>query len=141
MAIKSSSAKDKGRRLQNWTCERVSEVLQIPWGRDEMIAPREMGQSGTDVRLVGEAAQRFPFAIECKAHESWAVPSWIKQAKDSAGQGVHWLLVAKKNRQKPVAIMDAEVFFGLLAAIERRERGMLASLLSEVPSNDNAGRD
>lgn len=141
MAIKSSSAKDKGRRLQNWTCERVSEVLQIPWGRDEMIAPREMGQSGTDVRLVGEAAQRLPFAIECKAHESWAVPSWIKQAKDNAGQGVHWLLVAKKNRQKPVVIMDAEVFFGLLAAIERRERGMLASLLSEVPSNDNAGRD
>src|SRR5690606_40989399 len=48
---------------------RVSEVLQIPWGRDEMIAPREMGQSGTDVRLVGEAAQRLPFAIECKAQD------------------------------------------------------------------------
>jgi hypothetical protein len=79
--IKTSSAKAKGRNLQKWTCQKISELLGIPWGKDELIASREMGQSGTDVRLVEEAQERFPFSVECKYQETWSVPSWIKQAK------------------------------------------------------------
>jgi len=112
--MKTSSAKAKGRALQNWTCEKISELLGIKWGADEKIAPREMGQNGTDVRLVGEALEQFPFSVECKNQESWAFPSWIKQAKDNQKEGTDWLLVVKKNRTKPIVVMDAEVFFKLL---------------------------
>lgn len=116
--IKTSSAKAKGRSLQNWTCQKISDLLGIPWGKDELIASREMGQNGTDVRLVNEAQERFPFSVECKNQEKWNVPAWIKQAKDNQKEGTHWLLIAKKNHAKPVVIMDAETFFELF-----KERG------------------
>ena len=115
--IKPSSAKAKGRALQNWTCEKISELLGIPWGKDESIASREMGQPGTDIRLVGEAQERFPFSVECKWQESWSVLAWIKQAQENQKAGTDWLLVMKKNRIKPVVVIDAERFFELLGKI------------------------
>ena len=71
--MKSSSAKAKGRRLQQWVCQQIASVTGLPFGKDMTIASREMGQSGTDVRLVGEARDAFPFSIECKNQETWTV--------------------------------------------------------------------
>lgn len=85
--IKRSSAKAKGRSLQQWACKKISELLDIPWGKDELIASREMGQPGTDVKLVGEAQERFPFSVECKWQESWSVLAWIKQAQENQKAG------------------------------------------------------
>ena len=112
--IKTSSAKAKGRNLQKWTCQKISELLGIPWGKDELIASREMGQSGTDVRLVEEAQERFPFSVECKYQETWSVPSWIKQAKENQKEGTDWLLIMRKNHKEPVVVMDGERFFEIL---------------------------
>jgi hypothetical protein len=118
--ISISSAKAKGRNLQQWTCKKISELLNIPWGKDELIASREMGQPGTDVKLVGEAQERFPFSVECKWQESWSVPTWIKQAQENQKAGTDWLLVLKKNRIKPVVVMDGERFFELLRRARTR---------------------
>ncbi len=112
--IKTSSAKAKGRNLQKWTCQKISELLCLPWGKDEMIASREMGQSGTDVRLVEEAQERFPFSVECKYQETWSVPSWIAQAKENQKEGTDWLLIMRKNHKEPVVVMDGERFFEIL---------------------------
>lgn len=112
--IKPSSAKAKGRNLQNWVCQKVSDLLGIPWGKDELISSREMGQSGTDVRLIGEALRRFPYSVECKNQEAWSIHDWIKQAQANQKDGTDWLLVCKRNRAKPVVVMDAERFFDLL---------------------------
>jgi hypothetical protein len=116
--ITNSSAKAKGRSLQQWTCKKISELLGIPWGKDELIASREASQTGTDVRLVGEAKERFPFSVECKWQESWSVPSWIRQAKSNQAKGTDWLLICKRSRENPVAIVDAERFFELLKKME-----------------------
>jgi len=116
--ISISAAKAKARRLQNWTAEKISELTGLPWGKDEVIAPREMGQSGTDVRLVGLAKEKFPYSVECKYQESWSVHSWIKQAKDNQLPGTDWLLVCKRNNHKPIVILDAEIFFGILKEME-----------------------
>lgn len=113
MRISNSSAKAKGRRLQQWTCQKISDFLGIPWGKDELIASREMGQSGTDIRLLGEAQKRFPYSIECKYQETWSVLAWIEQAKQNQKEGTEWLLVLKKNRINPVVVVDAEHFFDL----------------------------
>ncbi len=119
--IKVSSAKAKGRTLQQWVCQKVSELLGIPWGKDELIAPREASQTGTDVRLIGLAKERFPFSVECKHQEAWSVPAWIAQAKKNQLEGTDWLLILKKNRLDPVIVMDAERFFALLERIVCRD--------------------
>lgn len=118
MVISVASRKAKGRRLQNWVSEKISKLLDIPCGRDELIAPREMGQTGTDVRLIGEALKGFPFSVECKYQETWALPSWIKQAQENQKKNTDWLLVCKKNREKPVVVIDAEVFFKIYGRIK-----------------------
>ncbi len=112
--MKTKSAKAKGRKLQQWTCEQISRLIGLPWGPDMHIASREGGQSGTDVRLSKEALKRFPFSIECKNQENWSIHSWIKQAKKNQKKETDWLLVCKRNRQDPVIIMNAESFFKLL---------------------------
>jgi len=99
----------------------------IAWGKDEMIAAREMGQAGTDVRLVGIALNIFKLSVECKAQESWNVHDWIKQAMENQLKGTDWLLVAKRSSVKseargiertlknPVVFMD---FFAFLKMFE-----------------------
>lgn len=112
--IKSSSAKAKARVLQQWACQMISDLLGIPWGKDELIASREMGQSGTDVRLIGAALKEFPYSVECKNQETWSVSSWIKQTQSNQAPGTDWLLIMKKNHTDPVVVMDAKKFFELL---------------------------
>jgi hypothetical protein len=130
--ISVQSAKAKGRKLQQWTANMISRVTGLPWGKDELIASREMGQSGVDVRLVGVAKMLFPYSVECKAQEKWQIHEWIKQARENEMENttwlwqIHewikqarenementtWLLVAKRNHEKPIVAMDAERFF------------------------------
>lgn len=123
MAIKTSSAKAKGRELQQFIAKKISLLIDLPWGKDEQIASREMGQSGVDIRLVGEARELFPWSVECKRQESWSVHSWIEQAKENRMPGTDWLLIAKRNRQDAVVILDEDVFFDLLRLIQGRRKG------------------
>jgi hypothetical protein len=120
MAIKASSKREKGQRLQRLIAEKISKLLGIPWGKDELIASRESGQQGTDVRLIGKALKEFPFSIETKNQETWSIPKWTKQAKENQKKGTDWLLICKKNRTDPVVIMDVEVFFKLYEKILKR---------------------
>lgn len=112
--IKPSSAKAKGRSLQQWVCQKISDLLGIEWGKDELIASREMGQAGTDIRLMGEAQERFRFSVECKNQERWSILDWVEQARKNQKDGTDWLLVVKKNRVDPIIIMDASRFFEIL---------------------------
>lgn len=115
MVAKTRGAKlQKGQRLQKWVCEKISDLLDIPYGVDEQIASRESGQPGTDIRLVGVAKKLFLFSIECKNQETWSIPAWVKQAKANQADGTDWLLFVKKNHVSPIIIMDAESFFKLL---------------------------
>lgn len=116
--ITNASAKAKGRDFQYWTCQQISDLLDIPWGKDELIASREAAQCGTDIRLIAEAQKRFPFSVECKCQEAWDVPGWIRQAQSNQLEGTDWLLLMKKRYKDPVIVMDAKSFFKLLRRIE-----------------------
>jgi len=120
--ISVSAGKAKGRRLQQWTAEWISKITGIPWGKDELIASREMGQSGVDVRLIGEAKKLFPFSVECKNCEKWSIHQWIEQAQQNMMKDTEWLLVAKRNHMNPVVIMDAEIFMGIWKIIVEHEK-------------------
>lgn len=115
--ISPQSAKDKGRRLQHWVCHKIAELTGYPWGTsgdDQPIESRPMGQPGPDVRMESQVLEQFPFTVECKSYEKWAVPEWIEQAKRNCMDGTHWLLIAKRSRKPPVVMMDADTFFALM---------------------------
>lgn len=105
--------KAKGRRLQQWVAEQISSILGIPYGKDSDIESREMGQSGTDIKLYGEAQERFKYSVECKSAERWDIHNSIKQAKSNQKKDTDWLLIMKRSREEPVAILSAEAFFRL----------------------------
>lgn len=113
MTITIAARKAKGRKLQNWVAEKISKLLRIPWGKDKDIQGREMGQSGVDVKLYDYLLDKFSFSIECKWQETWSIPAWIRQAKENQLEGTDWLLVCKKNREDPVVVLDARLFFML----------------------------
>lgn len=112
--ISIASRKAKGRKLQQWICEKISSMLNIPWGPDEIISSRGGGQSGTDVVLLGEAKRLFPFSIEAKSQETYSMPSFIKQAKDNKLDNTDWLLIIKRKNEDPTVTMDADSFFKIV---------------------------
>jgi hypothetical protein len=109
-----SSAKAKGRNLQQWVCQKISDLTGFPTGQDQPIESRPMGQDGCDVRLESSVLAKFPFSVECKFQESWSVHAWVEQAKANQREDTDWLLVCKRSRKSPVVIMDAVAFFNLL---------------------------
>ncbi len=120
--MKTSSAKAKGRRGQDWVAEKIGKLLNLKVGHDEMVSPREMGQNGTDIRLVGEALTRFPYSVEVKNQEKWNLVQWIKQAKKNVVKDTNWLLFFKKNRHEMIVAMDAEHFFTIMSRLYNVEQ-------------------
>jgi hypothetical protein len=53
----------------------------------------------------------------CKARAKIAIYDFIKQAISNCKSGRDWLLILKKDRDIPVVVMDAEVFFKLYKKI------------------------
>ena len=97
--------------MQKWIAEQISKVTQIQCGKDCLIEPREMGQSGSDVKLYAKAAEMYPFAIESKNTERFNINDVIRQAKANMTAGKDWQVFWKKNGFKPVVIMDASAWF------------------------------
>ena len=121
MTISVASRKAKGRRLQQWVAKEISKITGFECGTDCEIESRPMGQNGPDIRLEKKVLEIFPYSIECKSQESWAVSSWIEQAKTNLYPNTNWFLVMKKNKQKPYVLLEAEVFFNILKKVHDSE--------------------
>ena len=111
--MKTSSCKAKGRKLQQYVAEQISNILDIPWGADELIRSRESGQKGVDVVVLGRAKKQFPWSTECKNVEKLNWWDAIRQARDNQQDGTDWLLCVKKNHESPVVVIDSMIFFKL----------------------------
>ena len=107
--MKPQSAKAKGRNLQKWTRERQIEELNI---HPEDIKSTSMGAGGEDVIMARAAREKFPYSIECKNQEKLNVWSAYDQAESNSGN-YEPLVVIKRNRQKPLVVLDAEYFMKL----------------------------
>lgn len=109
-----SSAKGKGRGLQMWVCQHISQMIGIPFDNQDdqcLIHCREMGQHGTDIILRGKAQKLFPFSIECKSSESININSAIEQAKSNKADGTDWMVVfKKKSLPEPVVMINWSTF-------------------------------
>ena len=106
-----SSAKAKGRRLQQWVRDKLIEMLDV---HPEDIESRSMGAGGEDLIMARAARLKFPHSIECKNVEKLNIWDAYEQASANCGD-YQPIVVMKKNGKKPLVVVDAEYyisFFG-----------------------------
>ena len=106
MMMKTSSAKAKGRRLQQKFMQLLIEKLDID---PEDIESRSMGAGGEDLIMSKAARNKFPYSIECKNQERMNIWQAWDQANNNKGL-YEPLVVIKKNGVRPLVVLDAENF-------------------------------
>ena len=109
--MKTSSAKAKGRRLQQEVRALLVEAFHQLLPDD--IRSTGMGQSGEDLQMSPLARQHIPFSFECKNQEKLNIWSAIKQAEANNG-GYDPAVVFKRNRTKPYVAIPLETFVDLI---------------------------
>ncbi len=111
--MRTSSAKAKGRRLQ----QKVAERLRVHTGLGIAdIASTPMGSQGIDVMLSSAARALVPFAIETKNVEKINIWGCWKQTEMNAGlTGLQPLLIFARNHEEPLVCMSFESFMELLS--------------------------
>jgi len=108
--MKTSSAKAKGRKLQQWFANVLVETLGLD---SEDLESRPMGSQGEDIILGKQSRDVFPFSIECKNQEAVNVWKAYEQASENC-KGYEPFVVIKRNRHKPLVVIDAEKFVQLI---------------------------
>ena len=107
--MKTSSAKAKGRKLQQWVRDLLIEKLNV---HPEDIESRSMGAGGEDLIMARAAREKFPLSIECKNQEKVNVWESYKQAEENSND-YEPVVVIKRNKVKPLVVVDAEYFVSL----------------------------
>ena len=108
--MKTQSAKAKGRRLQQWFRDLLIEKLEV---HPEDIESRSMGAGGEDLIMARAARAKFPYSIECNNQESVNVWKSYEQAVENSGN-YEPIVIIKRNKSKPLVLIDAEHFVSLL---------------------------
>lgn len=112
--MKTSSAKAKGRKLQQYVRDKIIELLRGYGVEPEDVKSTAMGQSGEDIQLSPFARSFLPISVECKSHKSMAIYKLYEQAEQYRNKGEP-LLVVKANHKKPLAVVDFDYYLGLEA--------------------------
>ena len=107
--MKTSSAKAKGRLLQKWFTQLLIEELDLD---PDDLESRPMGSGGEDIIMGKQSRNEFPYSIECKNQEAVNVWKAYEQAESNC-KGYEPLVVIKRNRSKPLVLVDAEHFVTL----------------------------
>jgi hypothetical protein len=112
MPIKTSSAKAKGRRHQQWVRDKIYEAF--PQLEEGDVRSTSMGAGGEDLQLSPAARKVFPYSVECKAFKSFAIYKVLEQASSNCPKGAEPIAIIKGDRQRPLAVIDAEHFLKLV---------------------------
>lgn len=111
--MKTSSAKSKGRRLQQY----VRDFLLEYYKKDGLVVgdieSTIMGDHGEDIKLSPAAEKIIPFSIECKNTEGFNRNSTIKQVEAYVKPGRIPLIIFKKNRSNVYSILKYDNFKAL----------------------------
>ena len=107
--MKTQSAKAKGRKLQQWFTTLLVNALGMD---EEDMESRPMGSQGEDIIMGKLSRNKFPYSIECKNQESVNVWKAYAQAQENC-KSYEPLVVIKRNRSKPLVLVDAEHFVSL----------------------------
>ena len=108
--MKTRSAKNKGKRLQNDVRDLILETFKELEPDD--VRSTTMGDSGEDVLLSPAARKLFPFSVECKNQEKLNVWNAYTQC-DMNSKHYEPLVIIKKNNYKSLAVVDLDYFIKL----------------------------
>ena len=108
--MKSRSAKNKGKRLQNTIRDVLLETFDTLEPDD--IKSAVMGDSGEDIQL-SPARKLIPYSIECKNQEKLNIWGALEQAEKNSGDS-NPVLIFKRNRSKTYAVLEIEDFIKLI---------------------------
>ncbi len=111
MAMKTSSAKAKGRNLQKYVVSRILHYFKDLETDD--VSSRSMGASGEDILLSPRARRCLPISLECKSHARYAIYKDYLQAQNNCGDNAP-VVIIKQNNSKPLALMDLEYFLKVM---------------------------
>lgn len=117
--MKTSSAKAKGRKLQDEVAKRLLKEFEpndfFIGLKDGDVKPAIMGEQGCDIKLSPWAKSVLPFDIECKNTEKLNVWQAITQAEaNSTEERRIPLVVFKRNRSKIYCVIEFDKLLGLL---------------------------
>ena len=109
--MKTRSAKNKGKRLQN----KVRDLILEKFNQLEPDDVRSvtMGESGEDILLSPAARKLFPFSTECKNQEKLNIWSSLEQAETNSGNHIP-IVIFKRNRSKTNVALEFEKLIELL---------------------------
>jgi len=110
--MKSRSAKNKGKRLQNKVRDLILEKFNSKLEPDD-VRSITMGDSGEDILLSPAARRLFPFSVECKNQEKLNIWSSLEQAEGNSGNHPP-LVIFKRNRTKTYAVLEFDELLKLL---------------------------
>ena len=110
--MKTRSAKNKGKRLQNKVRDILLETFDTLEPDD--IRSAVMGDSGEDIQLSPAARKLIPYSIECKNQEKLNIWSALEQAEDNSKASTP-VLIFKRNRSKTYAGLEIEEFIKLIS--------------------------
>lgn len=113
--MRPSSAKAKGRRLQQWVRDTLLKFA--PSLQPDDIRSTSMGAGGEDLLLSPAARAVYPFSIECKNQEALNIWSALEQAEGNSEifdyPGRVPVVVFKRNKSKTYVALDFETFIRL----------------------------
>ena len=109
--MKTRSAKNKGKRLQN----KVKELLLESFKQleEDDIRSAIMGETGEDIKLSPAARKLIPYSFECKNQEKINIWDSLNQAEENSGN-YSPVLIFKRNRSKTYAVINIEKFIELI---------------------------
>jgi hypothetical protein len=98
--MKTRSAKNKGKRLQNDVRDLILETF------------KELEPDDVRSTTMGDS-KLFPFSVECKNQEKLNIWSSLQQAEDNAGEHIP-LVVFKRNRSKTYVAFELDKLMEIL---------------------------
>ena len=110
--IKVSSAKAKGRRLQQWVRDYLHSNLKGIEKDDVTSTPG--GVNGPDIGLSPLARKLFPWTVECKSRSSFSVYDALEQAERNLIKNTKPIAILKGDRKQPLALVYAEDLLEIL---------------------------
>ena len=113
--MKTRSAKNKGKRLQNSVRDILLETFDTLEPDD--IKSAVMGDSGEDIQLSPAARKLIPYSIECKNQEKLNIWSALEQAENNSGD-YDPVLIFKRNRTKTYAVLELKDFIRLIKNVD-----------------------
>lgn len=108
--MKPSSAKNKGRKLQQFIRDAIRSYFGLA---DDDVESRSMGAQGTDILLSEAAKKYFPYSIEAKNQQNISIWASLKQAEANTKPKTKPILIFKRNHSDVYVTIRFEDFLEL----------------------------